>query len=170
LAISQGASVWSGLEDISIPTSLVVAGPVYLVLGYLLFGALLAGIGASVTSMQEGQQIASIASLIAVIPMMLSVTFFENANGPLPTAMSLIPFTATIAMVMRLPFADVPVWQIGLSILLLTLTTLLTVWIAARIFRIGLLMYGKRLDSRSLWIALHQSLDRDPASEKDAVL
>ena len=169
LAVSQGASLWSGLEDISIPTSLVVAGPVYLVLGYLLFGALLAGIGASVTSMQEGQQVASIASLIAVIPMMLSITFFENANGPLPTAMSLIPFTATIAMVMRLPFADVPVWQIALSILLLTLTTLLTVWIAARVFRIGLLMYGKRLDSRSLWIALRQSLDRNPASEKDPV-
>jgi ABC-2 type transport system permease protein len=131
-------------------------------LGYLLYGALLAGIGAAVTSMQEGQQIAGIISLIAVVPLVLSFTFIDNANGLLPVTLSLIPFTAPIAMVMRLPFADVPLWQLGLSILLLGLATLLVVWIAAHVFRIGLLMYGKRLGFRPLWAALRQGQDSVP--------
>jgi ABC-2 type transport system permease protein len=164
LALSQGANLFSGLEDVTIPATLLTWGPLYLLLGYLLYGALLAGIGAAVTSMQEGQQIASIISLIAVAPLVLSFTFIENANGLLPIAMSLIPFTAPIAMVMRVPFADVPFWPLGLSILLVALTTLLVVWIAAQVFRIGLLMYGKRLGLRQLWAALRQGLDIIPVT------
>ena len=162
LALSRGSSLWSSLENVSLPTSLLVWAPIYLLLGYLLYGALLASIGAAVTSMQEGQQISGIVSLVASIPVLFSVSFFNNANGPIPTVLSLVPFTAPIAIVMRLPFADVPLWQISLSLLLLVLTTLLIVWIAAQVFRIGLLMYGKRLGLRPLWTALRQGLDIVP--------
>jgi ABC-2 type transport system permease protein len=167
LLLSQGSSLWSALENVSIPTSLLIWAPVYLLLGYLLYGALLAGIGAAVTSMQEGQQISGIASVIAAIPMLLSVTFFNNANGPLPTALSMVPFTASVAMVMRLPFADVPPWQVGLSLLLLTFTTILIVWVAAQVFRVGLLMYGKRLGLKTLWTALRQGLDTVPENAEE---
>ncbi len=162
LVLSQGSNIWEGFRDITIPTALLVTSPIYLVLGYLLYGALLAGIGASVPSMQEGQQIASIISLIAVIPLMVAFTFIENANGILPTSMSLFPFTAPLGMIMRVPFADVPIWQIGLSVALLVLTTLAVVWVAAQVFRIGLLMYGKRLGLRPLWTALRQSAQATP--------
>lgn len=167
LVLSQGSSLWAALEDVSIPPPLLVWGPIYLLLGYLFYGALLAGIGASVTSMQEGQQIAGIFSFIAVVPMIGSIAFIENANGIFPTATSLIPFSAPVAMMMRLPFADVPLWQIGLSLLSLALTTLLIVWLAAQIFRVGLLMYGKRLGLRSLWAALRQGLDVVPAEARE---
>jgi ABC-2 type transport system permease protein len=167
LILSQGSSIWSSLENASIPTPLLVWGPVYLLLGYLLFGALLTGVGAAVTSMQEGQQISGILSLIAAIPMLLSMEFFSNANGTLPTVLSLVPFTAPVAMVMRVPLADVPLWQILLSVFLLALTTLLVVWIAAQIFRVGLLMYGKRLGLRSLWTTLRQGLDIAPEAKSD---
>jgi ABC-2 type transport system permease protein len=166
LALSKSESL--GLGNLTIPTSLLVWGPVYLLLGYLLFGGVLAGIGAAVTSMQEGQQIASIASMTAAAPMILSITFLTDANGPFPTASSLFPFTAPVAMMMRLPFADVPLWQVLLSVLLLALTTLLAVWLAAQVFRIGLLMYGKRLDLRTLWTALRQGLDIAPLGEEGA--
>lgn len=159
LVLSQGSSLWSGLENLTIPTPFLLWGSVYVLFGYVLFGALLAGIGAAVTSMQEGQQIAGIFSVIAAAPLFLSVTFFNNANGTIPVALSLLPFTAPVAMVMRLPLADVPLWQIGLSLLLLALTTLLIVWTAAQVFRIGLLVYGKRLGLRTLWTALRQGLD-----------
>jgi len=162
LVLAQGSNIWEGLEDVTVPTALLVISPVYLVLGYLLYGALLAGIGASVPSMQEGQQIAGIISLIAVIPLMLAFTIIENANGILPAIMSLFPFTAPLGMMLRVPFADVPIWQIGLSIALLVLTTLAVVWIAAQVFRIGLLMYGKRLGLRPLWAALRQSARAAP--------
>jgi ABC-2 type transport system permease protein len=100
---------------------------------------------------------------------LFSISFFNNANGPIPTILSLVPFTAPIAIVMRLPFADVPLWQIVLSLFLLVLTTLLIVWIAAQVFRIGLLMYGKRLGLRPLWTALRQGLDIVPASGEERV-
>lgn len=162
LALSQGSTIWSSLGNISIPAPLLVWGPVFLLLGYLLYGALLAGIGASVTSTQEGQQISGVVSLVAAIPLFLSMTFIENANGPLPIALSLVPFTAPVAMVMRLPIADVPLWQVGLSAFIMASTTLLVVWIAARVFHVGLLMYGKRLGLRPLWIVLRRRLDTIP--------
>jgi ABC-2 type transport system permease protein len=166
LALSQGSNLFSGLQNVSIPSTLLTWGPIYLLLGYLLYGALLAGIGASVTSMQEGQQISGIVSFVAVAPMIGAAAFLSNANGPFPVATSLFPLTAPVAMMMRLPFADIPLWQTGLSVLLLALTTLLIVWIAAQVFRIGLLMYGKRLDLRSLWLALRQGLDVVPANKE----
>jgi ABC-2 type transport system permease protein len=166
LLISQGSSLWSGLENISIPTPVLITAPVYLVLGYLLYGTLLASIGAAVTSTQEGRQLSGIISFIAVIPMMGMGAFLSNANGLLPTATSLFPFTAPVAMMLRLPFADVPPWQLGLSLALLALTVLLAVWIAAQVFRIGLLMYGKRLGLRSLSTALRQGLDIVPDNKE----
>ena len=167
MLLSRGSSIWSGLANVSIPTPLLVWGPFYLLLGYLLFGALLAGIGAAVTSMQEGQQISGIVSLIAAVPVLLSVSFFSNANGTVPTILSMLPFTSPIAMVMRIPLADVPVWQIGLSLLLLVAGTLLIVWIAAQVFRLGLLMYGKRLGLRTLSAALRQGLDTVAESQAE---
>jgi ABC-2 type transport system permease protein len=169
LFLSRGSSVWSALEDASIPAQLLVLAPIYLLLGYLLFGSLLAGLGASVTSMQEGQQISSIIGLIAASPLLLTITFFNNANGLVPTVLSLFPFTAPIAMVLRLPFAEVPSWQIVLSLALLVATAVLIVWVAAQIFRVGLLMYSKRLGFDSLWNTLRFGLDFVPESDEDSV-
>jgi ABC-2 type transport system permease protein len=166
LLLTQGAGLWSGVGDITIARPLLAWGAIYLLLGYVLFGALLAGIGAAVTSMQEGQQIAGIFSIIAAVPLLLSVTFFRNANGLIPIALSLFPFTAPVAMVMRLPFASVPLWQLATSLLLLVLATILIVWIAAQVFRVGLLMYGKRLGLRPLWMALRQGLDVIPETSQ----
>jgi ABC-2 type transport system permease protein len=94
-------------------------------------------------------------------------SFLQDANGTLPLLLSLFPFTAPVAMLVRLPLADVPLWQIGLSVLLMGLGALLVVWIAAQVFRIGLLMYGKRLSPRALWAALRQGLDIVPEQQKE---
>jgi ABC-2 type transport system permease protein len=165
IVLSQGANIVSGLADVTIPAPFLMWGTLYLLLGYVLFGSLLAGVGASVTSMQEGQQIAGVFSIIAAAPLFLSVSFFNNANGPIPVALSLFPLTAPVAMVMRLPFADVPRWQLGLSVTLMVLTTFLVVWAAAQAFRVGLLMYGKRFGLRSLWSVSRQGLDAAPEIE-----
>ena len=167
LTLTQGSNFLPELASVSIPTSMLIWGPIYLLLGYLLYGALLAGIGASVTSMAEGQQVSGIVSLVAVIPMFAMSSFFENANGTLPVLTSLFPFTAPVAMLVRLSLADVPPWQIGLSVLLMGVGALLIVWIAAQVFRVGLLMYGKRLSPRALWAALRQGLDVIPEGQEE---
>jgi ABC-2 type transport system permease protein len=167
LLLSQGSSIWSSLENVTIPAPLLIWGPPYLLLGYILYGSLLASIGAAVTSMQEAQQISSIVSLIAAAPMLLSMTFFNNANGPVPTTLSLVPFTSPIAMVLRLAFADVPLWQTLISIVLLIVSSILIVWIAAHIFRVGLLMYGRRMSLRTLWATLRTGLDIAPDESQE---
>jgi ABC-2 type transport system permease protein len=169
LFLSRGSSVWSALENASVPAQLLILAPIYLLLGYLLFGSLLAGLGASVTSMQEGQQVSSIVSLIAASPLFFTIAFFKNANGLVPTVLSLFPLTAPIAMVLRLPFAEVPPWQIALSLALLVVTAILIVWIAAQIFRVGLLMYSRRLGFDSLWNALRFGLDFVPEQDEDSI-
>lgn len=129
---------------------------IYFVFAYMLFGALTLGIGATVTAQQEGRQISGLLSLLYVAPFMLFVTYIQNPNGTVPVILSLIPFTAPISVLMRIPLGIVPDWQIILSIVLLALTSVAVMWAAARIFRLGMLMYGKRLTVREIIRALRQ--------------
>jgi ABC-2 type transport system permease protein len=144
------------IQGLAIEPGFALMALVYLILGYFLFGSIMAGIGAAVTAEQEGRQFAGIFTLIAVIPLMLSVSFITDPNGTLPVVFSFIPITSPIAMLMRMPLTNVPAWQIIASIILLILSVAGTIWVAARIFRIGLLMYGKRLRFRDLWNAVRQ--------------
>ncbi|GAB4455498.1 MAG: ABC transporter permease [Anaerolineae bacterium] len=133
-----------------LPPLLLLLVLVYFVLGYLFFGAIMAGIGASVTAEQEGRQVAGLFTFIIVIPLVLSFIFFQDPNGPLPVLLSLIPFTAPVAMLFRLPLAAIPTWQFVLSLAILVVSTAFAVWVSARVFRLGMLMYGKRLRLRDI--------------------
>ncbi|MBN1284378.1 MAG: ABC transporter permease [Anaerolineae bacterium] len=150
------------ISAIRLPPVFIVIMLAYFVLGYMLQGSVMAGVGAAVTAEQEGRQFASLFSLLSVLPMILTVSFMQDPNGAIPVILSLFPFTAPISMLMRLPVANIPAWQMGLSFLLLIVGTILCVWIAARIFRLGMLMYGKRLGLRDLWTVIRSGL-RGPA-------
>ncbi|MCS7072116.1 MAG: ABC transporter permease, partial [Anaerolinea sp.] len=84
------------------------------------------------------------------IPFFILFEFFVNPDGPLVTALTLIPFTAPVTVIIRMGFGTVPAWQLAVSIALLVLATLVLVWASARIFRYTLLMYGKRPGLREL--------------------
>ncbi len=117
---------------------------VYFIGGYFLYSSFYAAIGAAVDNQTDSQQFL----LPVIMPLMLSVYvgFFSVVNDPhssIAVAFSMIPLTSPIVMLMRIPFG-VPVWQIGVSILLLFGTFLLVVWFAAKIYRVGILMYGKK--------------------------
>lgn len=143
--------------DANYPTGLLMLAFVYLLLGYLLFGSLLSGIGASSSSMQEAQPIAGIFSMIAVLPLFFLSQFLVNSNGPLPTFLSLLPFTAPTAMLLRLVMGQVPWWQLAASFGLLVGTIVLIIWLAAWVFRVGLLMTGQRLTPRGLFNAIRSN-------------
>ncbi len=129
----------------NIPPLYLIALLVYFVLGYMLYGTVMAGIGASVTAEQEGRQISGLLSLLVAVPFFAIMTFYQDPNGTLPVILSLIPFTAPMSVLLRLSLASVPMWQIGLSIALMVLGVIVAIWISARVFRLGMLMYGKRL-------------------------
>jgi ABC-2 type transport system permease protein len=117
---------------------------VYFVLGFLLFAALYVGAGAVCNSMQDAQSVALPIAILIIVPTMATSVVMRQPDGGVAVAMSLIPFFSPILMFMRINLLMPPAYQIALSILLLVLTIALTVRIAARVFRVGILMYGKR--------------------------
>ena len=119
-------------------------------LGYLFYSAMYAAIGSAVDNETETQQF----TLFAILPMMLgfygSITIMNNPDGPMSFWLSMIPFTSPIAMLARIPF-DVPVWELVLSIVILLVSTLGMVFIASKIYRVGILMYGNKVTLKELW-------------------
>jgi len=123
---------------------------IYFLLGYLFYSAMYAAIGSAVDNETETQQF----TLFAILPMMLgfygSITIMNNPDGPMSFWLSMIPFTSPIAMLARIPF-DVPVWELMLSIVILLVSTLGMVFIASKIYRVGILMYGNKVTLKELW-------------------
>lgn len=122
----------------------------YFLGGYLLYAALFAAIGSAVDNEADTQQF----MLPITIPMIFSIIMAQfvmsNPSGPVAFWLSVIPFTAPIIMMVRIPFG-VPWFDISLSMSLLVLGFIGTTWLAARIYRTGILMYGKKVSYRDLW-------------------
>jgi len=125
----------------------------YFLGGYLLYSSLYAAIGASVENQQEAGQF----TFPVMLPIIAAIFFAQLAinqpDGQLAFWASMIPFTSPIVMMARIPFG-VPAWEIALSMALLVLGFVGTTWLAARIYRIGILMYGKKVNYKELskWI------------------
>ena len=123
---------------------------VFFLLGYIFYSSMYAAIGSAVDNETETQQF----TLFAIIPLMIgmygSFTIMNNPEGPLGFWLSIIPFTSPVAMIARIPFG-VPAWQIALSIFLLVISTLLMIYIAAKVYRVGILMYGNKASAKEIW-------------------
>ena len=129
---------------------------IYFVLGYLIYSSIYAAIGAAVDNETDTQQFI----FPVILPLMLAIyvgffSVFSNPNGPIAVAFSLFPLTSPIVMLMRLPWGigggGVPLWQLITSILILIGTFIGIVWVAAKIYRVGILMYGKKPSYKELY-------------------
>jgi ABC-2 type transport system permease protein len=130
---------------------------IYFVLGYLLFATLMAVAGSMGTTQRESQQIAGIFSFAAAIPFMTMGFVFTNPNSPLAVALSYIPLTSPVMMLLRLGINPVPAAQVAISLALLVASIALSLWAGAKIFRASLLMYGKRPGLKDLARAFKQA-------------
>ena len=129
---------------ISVPWALIAWSLVYFVVGYLLFSAVFAAAGAMVTTEQDVQQALWPVMIPVVLPMMLIPIAMQAPDAPLVAGLSILPFFSPIWMPIRIAAGEVPLWQSIAAVSLLVLTTLLLAWMAGKIFRMGLLMKGKR--------------------------
>ncbi|MBF9222125.1 ABC transporter permease [Hymenobacter ruricola] len=152
----QGATVMTGrfkaFEILAnLPIGTILFGfIIYFLGGYLLYGALFGAVGAAVDDQTDTQQFMFPITMPLILSYIVGVSvILRNPDGPVAFWMSMIPFTSPIAMVIRLPFG-VPMWQLALSIFLLILGFIGTVWVAARIYRVGVLMYGKKVTYKEL--------------------
>ncbi|HKB53926.1 MAG TPA: ABC transporter permease, partial [Ramlibacter sp.] len=127
---------------------------VYFVLGYIIYASLFAAIGSMVSSEQDAQQVQMPVTLLLVVTALFIQPVSFTPEGRLAEALSFIPFSSPIIMPMRLGLIPVPAWRVGLSLAALAGGCWLSVWIAARLYRTGLLMYGKRPSPRELlrWV------------------
>ncbi len=136
--------------DFGMLTSLAALGLLYAILGYFLYACLFAAVGSAVDSETETQQL----SMPIMIPLMLAfyIAFnvARNPESPLAFWASIIPFTSPIVMPARIPF-DVPSWELFVSIGLLLLSIVGFIWLSAKIYRTGILMYGKKADFKEIW-------------------
>jgi ABC-2 type transport system permease protein len=122
----------------------------YFLTGYLLYSALFAAVGSAVDSETETQQFMFPITLPLLFTYMLSVTIlFRAPDSPLAVWLSMIPFTSPVAMMLRLPFG-VPTWQLVISMILMIIGFIFTTYVAARIYRVGILMYGKKASFKEL--------------------
>jgi ABC-2 type transport system permease protein len=123
----------------------------YFITGYLLYSALFAAVGSAVDSETETQQFMFPITLPLLFTYILSVSvLFQAPDSPLAVWLSIIPFTAPVAMMVRIPFGGVATWQLALSMSLMVIGFLFTTYVAARIYRVGVLMYGKKASFKEL--------------------
>lgn len=116
---------------------------IYFIGGYLLYSALFAAIGSALEQQEDTQQFMSPIIILMVFSMYAGIYSMQNPDGPLAFWCSMIPFTSPIVMMVRIPF-DIPIWELLVSITLLFSTAILITWFSAKIYRVGILMYGKK--------------------------
>ena len=117
--------------------------------GYLLYSALFAAVGSAVDSETDTQQFMLPITIPLVLAIIVAQTVIANPDSQVAFWFSMVPFTSPVVMMVRLPFG-VPAWELYLSMALLIAGFLFTTWIAARIYRVGVLMYGKKITYKEL--------------------
>ena len=138
------------LGDTGYITTLFVYLLLFILGGFLLYASLYAASGSAVDSVQDGQQFNTIIMMPIILALIVMMSVFNDPNSPLAFWASMIPFTSPIVMIARIPFG-IPIWEIIVSLVVLYGSFILTTWVAAKIYRIGIFMHGKRPTWRELW-------------------
>ncbi|MEO5763157.1 MAG: ABC transporter permease [Vicinamibacteria bacterium] len=142
-AASGSLAFLSGVDMPELNPVLIAAFPVFFLLGFFLYASLYAAIGSAVNTVQEAQNFIFPVMLPIIMAMVCWPVVMRAPDSTLSVVLSLIPFMTPILMFLRMSVLMPPVWQIALSVVLTGITISIVIWIAARIYRVGILMYGK---------------------------
>lgn len=123
--------------------SLFVYMLLFFIGGYLFYSSIYAAVGSAVDNIQDASQLSSIATMPVIIGIVASMAIIQDPNSSLAFWVSIFPFTSPMAMMSRVPFG-IPTWEVILSLVILYLSFLAMIWISAKIYRVGIFMYGKK--------------------------
>jgi len=151
---SEMAAVIETIKDINYPM-ILISFVVYFVLGYLLYASLFAAIGSAVENEADTQQLQLPVTIPLLLAFFIAFYAFKSPDSQVVFWGSIIPFTSPIVMLARIPFG-VPAWELALSIVLLVLTFMLIAYLSAKIYKIGILMFGKKTSFKDLYKWLKQ--------------
>ena len=136
-------NMFSMLGDLGFVASLFGYLLLLLIGGFLFYSSIFAAIGSSVDNIQDAGQLQSVVVIPIILGLVMAMSVIQDPNSSLALWLSIIPFTSPMVMLARIPFG-IPGWEIGVSVVLLYLSTLFMVWLAAKIYRVGIFMYGKK--------------------------
>jgi len=145
------------LDVIRAPWDYLLVVGAFLLPTFVLIAGIMTAIGGMVNELSQGQQISGIINMVFMSPWFLVTVIMSDPGSPILQTMSLIPFTAFMAVTMGYSFASIPFWQLALSWSILTGTAIFSVWLSARIFRMGMLRYGQRLHLKDVLRGLRES-------------
>jgi ABC-2 type transport system permease protein len=152
LVVIRGQVSW--LADIRVPWTTLGVAALFFLPTYVLLAGLMITVGSMVTELQHGQQIAGFFNLLFAAPFFFLIMVFTNPDSPLMIALTLFPTTSLMTLTMRWGVTTVPAWQVAVAFGLLVAAALGSIWVAAKVFRIGMLRYGQPLSLAGLREAL----------------
>ncbi len=150
VSLIVGAQFIEALRTISIPWSMFLTLAIFFVPTYALIAGMMIAVGSMVTETRQGQQIAGALNMLFTLPFFFVVVFFSAPNSPLATILTIFPTTAFLTIALRWSMTTIPLWEMIVGWVLVTTSAIFMVWAAARIFRMGMLRYGQRLDLKSM--------------------
>ncbi len=133
---------------------LIVGFVGFFLLGYLIYSSVYAAIGSAIENESDSQQLQMPILILIIIPILLVNNVGDDPTSTLAVVASIIPFFAPILMPVRLAIISVPIWQVALAVILMIATFLMMIWLSSKIYRVGILMYGKKAGFREIakWI------------------
>lgn len=150
-AVENGSTneIIQGLMAINYPL-IIVMFLFFFLTGYMLYASIFGAIGSLIDTDTDGQQFILPATIPIIIAIVAMPVVIENPTGSIAFWLSIIPFTSPIIMMIRIPFG-VPIWELGLSVILMLIAIAFCIWIAAKIYRTAILLYGKRISYKEIW-------------------
>ena len=140
----------ASLFDTAYIAKLVVLMLLFMVGGFLLYAAMYAAIGASVDTQQDAQQLTTPVTIPIILAFIVTTLVMNDPNSTIVVWFSMIPFTAPIVMMARIP-SGIPAWEIATALVLLYLTFIVMVWLAGKVYRVGIFMHGKKPTLKELY-------------------
>ena len=157
LFVPRILSAFPAIGDLALSPGLAAAIVVFFLAGYFVFAVVMAGISAATVSAREASSLSSIVLLPALAPLILASLISLAPNGAFARILTFIPFTAPATMMIRLGVTDVALWEIALCLGVTVAGGLALLWLSARVFRAGILIYGQRMTLRRLWLAVRHA-------------
>jgi ABC-2 type transport system permease protein len=162
IALGNLPKLYPELMGLELPLDILLVFLLFFIPAFVLVGSMMVAIGGAVTELQEGQQIAGILNLLFTFPLFLTAFAIANPNSPLLIFLSFWPTTSFLTITLRWGLTIIPFWQIIVSWFILVLSSVITIYFAINIFRIGMLRYGKRLSLKAVFIAIRSLDSRQP--------
>jgi ABC-2 type transport system permease protein len=154
-----GAQLVEALRLVTIPWSMLLTLAVFFVPTFALIAGMMIAVGSMVTETRQGQQIAGALNMLFTLPFFFVVVFFSAPNSPLATILTIFPTTSFLTIALRWNMTTIPLWEMSAGWVLVTASAIFMVWAASRIFRLGMLQYGRRLDVKSMLRAVRSGAE-----------